>query len=258
MTAIEACTAGGPARVAIALHDVSPSTLDLSRRLITLVESVAGNAPLTLLVIPHHHGQHRIDRCPQFRRFIDARLAAGDELALHGMWHRDDTALGLSVSQWWRRRVLTNSEGEFAALTGDDARNRIEQGLAIFASCGWTAAGMVPPAWQMSAAARAVVQEYPFRYATTRSAMLWVPERTSQLVPALSLSARSAARRRLSRWWSAHWLRREGKDRAIRLALHPIDAAFPDMCQVWRRCLEVLLAEAAPVTKSGLSDTCGQ
>jgi len=241
-------------RVAIALHDVSPSTLDLSQRLVALVESVAGHVPLTLLVIPHHHGQQRIDRCPQFRRFVDARIAAGDEVALHGMSHRDDMVLRASVPQWWRRRVLTQGEAEFAALSGDDARQRIEQGLALFATCGWTAAGIVPPAWQMSHATRAVIRDYPFRYATTRSTVLWMPQDRSQAIPALSISARTAVRRRLSRWWSAQWMRRHSLDDVTRLALHPVDAAFPEMCELWRDCLRSLLSVATPVTKSDLFD----
>ena len=255
MIVVDAHKPSSQPRVAIALHDVSPSTLELSQRLIALVDSIAGNVPLTLLVIPHHHGQQRIDRCPQFRRFIDARIAAGDEVALHGMSHRDDMALRASVPEWWRRRVLTQGEAEFAALSADDARQRIEQGLALFATCGWTAAGFVAPAWQMSQATRAVIREFPFRYATTRSAVLWMPEDNAQAMPALSLSARTAMRRRLSQWWAARWMQLHGRDGVIRLALHPVDAAFTDMCEVWRECLQTLLAVASPVTKSRLLET---
>lgn len=241
-------------RVAIALHDVSPLTLDLSQRLIAHVESIAGRVPLTLLVIPHHHGLQRIDRCRNFRRFVDARIVGGDEVALHGMRHRDDERSPASASEWWCRRVLSGSEAEFAVLSGADARRRIEEGLAIFTACGWCAAGFVPPAWQMSNATREVLSDYAFRYATTRSAILLLPSGVLRVVPALSLSARSAVRRFLSQRWAAQWTRTHRNDEATRLALHPIDAMFPDMREVWAECLQTLLSVAQPVTKSCLCE----
>lgn len=242
-----------PPSLSIALHDVSPLTLNASRELASLVDAISGaTAPLTLLVIPHHHRRKRIDAAGEFRSWIDSRLARGDELALHGLWHIDEASAPRRIDEWWRRRVMTDSEAEFSVLDANAARMRIEHGLALFAACGWRAAGFVPPAWQVSAATLQVLREFELRYVTTRTAIVDLPGNSSRRAAALSLSARAPLRRYLSRHWSEHWLRAHRDDAAYRLALHPADAEFGAMRDIWRRCLHDLLGRARPMTKSRL------
>src|SRR5579884_1177916 len=108
----------------IALHDVAPATWPHCARWLDLLDAL-GAPPLTLLVVPNFHGRGRIDRDPAFCRAIERRLAGGDELALHGYDHRDAAPAPRGARAWWRRRVLTAGEGEFAALDEAQARERI-------------------------------------------------------------------------------------------------------------------------------------
>ena len=51
----------------------------------------AGAPPLSLLVVPHYH--YRAPHAGAIRAFLramEARLARGDELVLHGCFHVDD------------------------------------------------------------------------------------------------------------------------------------------------------------------------
>jgi uncharacterized protein len=239
--------------LAIAIHDVSPRTLAESQSLAQMVEAVAGrDIALTLLVVPHHHRATRIDQCRSFRRWIDKRLAQGDELALHGMWHVDEGPAPRRPLELWKRRVLTDGEAEFGALPADSARLRIEQGLELFALCGWKANGFVPPAWQLSAPARGLVREFSFRYFTTRGFILAPDEASARPVPALSLSGRSSTRRIMSRHWARYWQHHHQRADAVRFALHPVDALFAATRAIWTRCLERAVPHATLVTKSQL------
>jgi predicted deacetylase len=237
--------------LSIAIHDVSPSTVAASRQLIDLVMKIAPGAPLTLLVVPFHHGWRRIDTSSDTRRLIDARVAAGDEVALHGFWHRDDAAPPRSVGDWLARRVLTDGEAEFASLDYGRADQLLAQGHDLLHACGWQSAGFVPPAWQLSTGARQALQRYPFSYVTSRNYIESLANAQIRLAPALSFSARSLARRRLSMQWCRLWLAKYSALPFLRVALHPADAAHPSLLRSWSQVIEFLLHERCPVTKGG-------
>jgi uncharacterized protein len=238
--------------IAIGLHDVSPLTLTASQKMVACIERTAGGyVPLTLLVIPEHHHRCKVDEASAFRRWVDGRLALGDELALHGLWHRDEGS-PRSVLDWWNRRMLSAGEAEFAALDRDEASRRIERGLSLFMRCGWQPCGFVPPAWQASNATRCVLRDLPMLYFTTRNDLRLANGTRARVVPALSLSGRSAWRRFASRHWARHWMRTYVGEPALRLALHPVDMEHLETRRVWDECLTGVLAHARPVKKSEL------
>jgi len=240
--------------VAIVVHDVSPVTWPQCERLFRFIASVGANIPLTLLVVPQFHGSARIDEDLGFRRLIDMRVAAGDELALHGLTHLDDGPAPSTPTEWIARRVLTDGEAEFAALSFGEAQARIEKGLEMFARCGWRPAGFVPPAWQLNAAALSAVTSgsYPFRYVSTLGSIISLPEGERLAVPALGFSARSALRRQLSITWNNQRLALLDDTPLIRIALHPADAEHGNTMLGWRRLIHATLLDRKPVTKSVL------
>ena len=75
-------------RLCVSLHDVAPATIgDCADTLAFLDELRVG--PVALLVVPDYHGLGRIDRDEQFCEFLRARELRGDEIVLHGFFHRD-------------------------------------------------------------------------------------------------------------------------------------------------------------------------
>lgn len=236
-------------RLCVAIHDVAPATWPACARLLALVDAI-GAPPLTLLVVPDWHRRGPIDADPAFRRAIDARLARGDELALHGLVHLDEARPPRGILDPLRRRVLTAGEGEFAALDEAEASARIDAGLQRFAQCGWSTQGFVPPAWLAGDGARAALARAPLRWTSTHGALEDVARRWRIAAPALGTSARSAWRRRASRAWLPVAARAWRAAPLLRVALHPADAAHADLLDGWRRVLTALLARREALTKS--------
>lgn len=237
------------ARLCIAIHDVAPATWPACERLLGLVDAL-GEPPATLLVVPDWHRRGTIDADPAFRRAIDARVARGDELALHGLVHLDEAPPPHRASDRLLRRVLTAGEGEFAALDEATAFARIEAGLQHFAQCGWSTQGFVAPAWLLGDGARAALARTPLRWTSTHGALEDCRRRWRIAAPALSASARSAWRRRASRSWLSLAQRIWHATPLLRVALHPADAAHAGLLEAWRRVLGALLTQREATTKS--------
>jgi predicted deacetylase len=125
-----------PPSLAITLHDVAPATLPACRQLAALVESLDPRAPLTLLIVPDFHGRGRADQAPEFRAWVDARLARGDEVALHGFRHVDTAPRPTRPGGWVRRQLLGGGEAEFAALASGPARRSNSAMISTSRMCG--------------------------------------------------------------------------------------------------------------------------
>jgi predicted deacetylase len=184
-------------------------------------------------------------------RALDARLARGDELVLHGFYHLDESPRPRTPGAWFARRMLTRSEGEFAAIDRGQAAQRLARGSALFRALGWPLYGFVPPAWMMGEHARAALAacEHPFEYATVRSGILHLPQWRFERTATLWYSPDAPLRRLVSRVAIAHELARARTLPLLRLALHPPDARVPVVREHWRRLVASALRERTPVTK---------
>lgn len=238
-------------RLCIALHDVAPATWPQCAHLLDLVDSL-GAPPVTLLVVPDWHGQGRVDAAPEFLHAIDARLARGDEVALHGYRHRDEAPAPRSPAAWLRRRVLTAGEGEFAELSLDEAQSRLRAGLDLLQRLGWKVEGFVPPAWLASDGARIALRHSGLRWTSTHTALIAFDGGAERRIgaPCLTASPRSAWRRASSRAFLRIGLRLSAKQPLVRVGLHPADADHPGLLACWREVLRELLMTRRPVTKS--------
>jgi len=235
--------------VCIAIHDVAPATWPRCEVLLDLVRRV-GAPPATLLVVPDYHRRGSIERDLAFVRAIDRRIAGGDEVALHGYHHVNDGPAPHSPGEWLTRRVLTASEGEFAALTEHEAAIRIDAGLAMFERLGWSAAGFVAPAWLLSDGARAALAKTRIRYTSTHAHLELLVERRRIAAPAISASTRNAWRRWSSRQWFRLARAALRNERLVRVALHPADVADARVLDAWHALLTGLLADRVALTKS--------
>jgi predicted deacetylase len=161
---------------AIVVHDVAPATWPQCTKLLAMIDAL-GAPPVTLLVVPHfHRGIHARDS-QAFVAALTARVARGDELALHGYYHVDDGPRPCSLGALVARRVLTRGEAEFAAIDAGAAQQRLADGMALFDQAAWPLAGFVPPAWQLNAATRHAIDAAGTRitYVPVRSGIYRLP-----------------------------------------------------------------------------------
>jgi uncharacterized protein len=236
--------------VAIAIHDVSPATWDECRTLLAMLDE-AGAPPLSFLVVPHYHYRAPALADRAFVRAMDGRLARGDELVLHGCFHFDDAPAPRTARSWFERRVLTRSEGEFAALDARAAGWRLARGIALFRRLDWPLAGFVPPAWLMSDAARGAIADcgHAFEYVTVRDGIFHLPQWRFERTANLCYSPDTLARRAGSAWMIRRELELAREVPLLRISLHPQDVRTPVVLRHWRQLIADALASRTPVTK---------
>jgi uncharacterized protein len=232
----------------IALHDVAPATWPRCERLLGMLDDIGARA-VTLLVVPDFHRRGAAEHDAAFIAAVEARRARGDEIALHGYAHVDESAPPRSPAAWFRRRVLTAAEGEFSALDRDAATRRIAAGRDMLARIGWHVDGFVPPAWLASRGTREALAASDLLYTTTHTAFVDLRRGMALDAPSITASPRSAWRRAMSKRWlrAANWATRASA--IVRAGLHPADADHADLLAVWRTLLAGWLAEREPMTK---------
>jgi predicted deacetylase len=233
--------------VCISVHDVAPETWPGCRALLEMLDAL-GPVPVTLLVVPDYHRGGRIDRFPEFLRAIEHRLARGDEVALHGYCHLDESAAPRAPRAWFERRVLTRAEGEFAAISRDGAEERLQAGLAVMTSLGWPVHGFVAPAWLAGSGARSALGGFPFAYTTTRTGIYRLPSWEFTFSPSLVYSVGAAWRHAMSE--SLNGLALAATRNLLRVSLHPVDARYPRALEHWRRVIRAVLEQRTPLTKA--------
>lgn len=231
----------------VSIHDVAPGTWEECARLARAMREVA-QIRLTWLVVPRYH--ERLDDECAMRRGLDAALAHGDELALHGYTHLDTARAADGLRQRFLRGVYTQREGEFAALAAEEARERIALGLEWFRQRDWPVAGFVPPAWLLGDASWRVLPEFAFSYTTTFTRFHLLRQGRSVFAPSLVYTARNALGRATSPLAASAAARCMAQSPLMRLSLHPPDVRHPQLVAHAQRLVERMLATREAVTKA--------
>ena len=247
-----------PLSLCVAIHDVAPATWAECLHLLRAIREVA-DIPLTSLVVPQYHGSAVQSHACEL--MLEALLAQGHELALHGYAHRDEVPQRGLFARRFLRTVYTQREGEFADIDVANARSRIELGLRWFGQRGWPVNGFVPPAWLLGKHARSALAQFPFAYTTTYSHFHLLQPARKLFAPALVYSARNRARncarncagRTLSPHVAGLMAYVSRKAPLVRVALHPRDAYHPALIQHAQRLIEGLLVTRTAVTKAGFA-----
>ncbi|HEY4138435.1 MAG TPA: DUF2334 domain-containing protein, partial [Casimicrobiaceae bacterium] len=200
---------------------------------------------------PHYHYQDPITENVRFIAALEARLARGDELVLHGFHHRDDEPPPRTLRGFIERRLLTRAEGEFAALNEPAAAWRIARGIDSFRALRWPLHGFVPPAWLLGKASRAAIERcgYPFRYVSARGGLYRLPQWQFVRTANLCYSPDAAWRRALSHALIRAELFRARHRSLLRVSLHPQDMRHPEVVAHWRTLIERAVDERVPITK---------
>lgn len=230
--------------LSVVVHDVAPVTWPLARRLMAAVQEVAP-LPLTLLAVPRYH--HHLPQA-DFEQWLGGRLAAGDELALHGYTHWDEGE-PRGWTDRWRRRVYTAGEGEFSGLDSAQAGWRLAAGLRWFEQQGWPVQGFVAPAWLMSPGTWEALAAWPrLRYTCTLRQIVPLPGGEPLVSQSLVYSTRAAWRRALSCAWNPAVALAQRRRPLLRFELHPHDVEHAAVRRSWQRLLERQLLQREPLT----------
>jgi predicted deacetylase len=243
--------------LSVSIHDVAPATWPDCLRLVQAVRQVA-DIPLTWLVVPHYH--FRPETSAGMEACLNVALERGDELALHGYSHLDTEANGGGLRARFLRNVYTRREGEFAALSEDEARRRLALGMAWFAERGWKPDGFVPPAWLLGEGSWRALRASGLSYTTTFSHFHVLGRDTKPgndngkgvalLSPSLVYAARNRSGRILSPRVADATAAMLANKPLVRFSLHPPDARYPELVRHLQHVLERLLTRREAVTKA--------
>lgn len=238
---------GKPALLLV-LHDVAPCNWQAYQAFVAAVDAL-GQIPVTWLVVPDFHKRHPLDSDQHLLDLLHQRLTRGDELVLHGYYHCDDAPAPRRAHDYFMRRLYTH-EGEFYALSQQQALARLDAGIEVFRRHGWPLYGFVAPAWLMSAGTRQALAQRPLHYTSDLRGIYRLPGFERLAAPGLVWSARSPLRRGVS-WLVSRCQERQWQQApVIRLGLHPVDMQHALSRRYWLAVLQRLLEQGRqPLTK---------
>lgn len=225
-----------PRRLIVSFHDLHPGSRGHCERFLALCRDL-GVERTTLLVVPRWHGAAPCHEDREFTTWLQARAAEGHEICLHAFRHEAGAVEGNAVQRAMGKHY-TAGEGEFYQIGEAEARERLRAGLQVVRDgCGVPVWGFTAPAWLLSDGGRAALQALGFHY-TTRWGRVELLQR-GEVVPApvLVWSTRAAWRRGCSRGWVRLWGAWQRTAPVLRVAVHPVDFAYPTIEASVRRAI---------------------
>lgn len=199
----------------LSIHDLTPSTFQMVREIVSILED-SGVEKISFLVIPNYHNLENLNQMEEEIR----NLVQGNEVILHGYTH-----LGKRFPFYSYKNLFTNYEGEFVSF--GDTKERVERGIDILRSVGLEAHGFIPPAWLMRKKDFNILKDFGFRFTTDRLYIYDLKENRRYLSPVLTFSCRT-----LMDQLSILTFRLSSKVisnlKVVRLAIHPGDLLYPE------------------------------
>ena len=176
------------------IHDVGPGSERQVDQLATLIEKQLGSARFAMLVVPEHHGAHRLTPGSPFAARLRDWAESGVEMFVHGWYHRDQSQHEGLAS--FKAKHMTAGEGEFLGLDQAEAARRMRDGRALIEDItGREVAGFIAPAWLYGEGAKAALAECGFAMAEDHM-RVWQPGSDRQLArgPVITWASRSTMR----------------------------------------------------------------
>ena len=148
-------------QIVVSLHDVAPSTAELSRRWLELLETLGVRA--SLLVIPGRWNGQELSQSPAFVDWLHAAESRGHEIVQHGLLHTRD-----------KNFASTSKRSRIGQLLGRgcQAFQRLIHGKSIMTKCGFHATGFVAPAWMMSEGTLDALRDTGFQYTNNHTHLI--------------------------------------------------------------------------------------
>ncbi|MFZ3322482.1 MAG: DUF2334 domain-containing protein [Usitatibacter sp.] len=229
----------------VSIHDVSPLTLESSRRSVEL--AVSAGVPysaLTLLVIPRHDDCAPLDEHAPTRDWVRSLVDVGACLCMHGLTHQM-IARVRNPWKWVLARGFARGQAEFIACEAAECERRLDAAREVFRRAGLegSVGGFVAPAWLLSPDALIVIKRAGFGFY----------ERFSGIVCGDAIHARRLVGFGSLTWTEAHLTaayahfqsRRPPVD--TRFAIHPADVERPSSAEAIRVGLRRFLGKMEPM-----------
>src|SRR5215471_5845205 len=159
-------TAGAAAdSVVVSLHDVAPSTQQITRTIISEL-SAHGVRVCSILVVPDYHHEGAFAKHREFVTWLRALEADGHEVVIHGYFHERPSQRDETVRDKFMTRFYTQNEGEFYDLPYAEALQRITTARDEFRAVGLKPRGFIAPAWLLGNEAEQAVSDADWEYTT--------------------------------------------------------------------------------------------
>ncbi len=225
-------------RVLVAMHDVAPFHRQRLERAEALL-AAWGVKKVLYLLVPNYHGAQRADHDPRFLAWCRRPRPFDVQWFLHGYFH---LCVGGSLrtaeleSPANRARITgalpagspRSDESEFARLSVEVNRERLQSGRAVFRRClGMEPAGFVAPKWMGNRNLDLALDELGFEWTEDDRSIHAIRAGRKFSAPAITWATRSWWRKQSSLWGcpllAALWQRTP----LVRIALHPFDFDHP-------------------------------
>lgn len=213
-----------PRRLLASIHDVGPKFERQVDALADRLTGLLGGPNFAMLVVPDHWDEAPLSAAPAYAAKLRRWADQGVEMFLHGWRHLDTTP-----NKGFAQKHMTAGEGEFAALTREEATRRIDEGRRVVEDAiGRPVAGFVAPAWLYSPGAIEAVADAGFALAEDHM-KVWRPTDAKVLSrgPVITWASRSPGRIRsslavakIARTFPWPWA-------TARVAVHPGDTTVP-------------------------------
>lgn len=206
----------------VTIHDVAPPTLAAVDQLRAALASWGVDAA-TLLAVPDYHRRAPLDACPRTVAWLRAAADRGDEVALHGVTHRQDAPVAARRDRL-RARLFTAGEGEMLGAGADD-RDRLATARARLAALlGRDVAGFVAPAWLERRGLADRLADLGFGWHETAWTVEGLAPRRRLRAPVIGFATRRRWRERAALAWAAALTPPLAiAAPAVRIAVHPGD-----------------------------------
>ena len=145
-------------RLIVAVHDVSPETLEETRFLLGALDRM-GVRPRVLKVIP----EHLLD-CAPLIALLRAEQEMGSEIVQHGFSHHRGGPFRGPLPRRWRAALFARDAAEFLSLSADDMTVRIADGREILQRAGLRSTGFCAPGWLAPTSLHPILQRAGFLY----------------------------------------------------------------------------------------------
>ena len=229
----------------VSIHDMSPLTIESSRRAVELAVSAGvPRSALTLLVIPRHENRAPLDECVRTRDWVQSLVDDGACLCMHGLTHQMSDRIR-NPWQWAWAQGFARGHGELFLSDGVECGRRIDLARSIFRRAGLDrhVSGFVPPAWLISPDALRVVERAGFAFHERLSGIIHRGSiRARRLIGFGSLNAVEAS---LTAGYAQVQSRRPAA--STRFAIHPADLERQSSVIAIRSSLKRLLACLEPI-----------
>ncbi len=203
--------------IVVSLHDVAPSTQQITD---TIISELArhGVRVCSILVVPDYHHEGPFAKDPQFVSWLRGLEADGHEIVIHGYFHERP------------RRAKETLRDKF---------------LTRFPR------GFVAPAWLLGDEAERAAADAQMEYTTRLRTVCDL--RSGNVFPARTLvySVENNWRRAVSRTWNAAMFRFLKIKPLLRISIHPPDYFHPT---IWRQILALITATSSVRTATTYQD----